>query len=139
MAVPWPRKLDCLPSTTGVSSSCLGHSIWGSWWVNLSLVSYSSRFLPFSPATNFIRSTSPTHLMHNEQRAVTNPTSYLLYVIPFYGTCYCEYSNFQHCHIFKYPYTWLFLFLSKYAVYIFSLKLSPKQGAAYTCVWPIHA
>ena len=38
---------------------------------------------------------------HNEQRALTIPTSHC-------NTCYHELRNLQHCHIFRYPYSWFF-------------------------------
>ena len=51
------------PPTAGVSSSHLGPSMWVSWWTKRGLGRFFSRFLPFSPTTNFIPPFSP-HSSH---------------------------------------------------------------------------
>ena len=53
-----------LPSTAGVSSSSLRHSMWVSWWTKQSLGRFFSVFLLFSPTTNFIPPFLHTHLIH---------------------------------------------------------------------------
>ena len=40
--------------TAGVPNSLFGHSMWVSWWAKLKLGMFFSRFLSFSPTTNFI-------------------------------------------------------------------------------------
>ena len=52
------------PSTTGVPSSRLGHSMWVSWWTKRSLGRFLLGVLPFSLTTNFIPPFLHTHLIH---------------------------------------------------------------------------
>ena len=52
------------PPTAGVPSSRLGHSMWVSWWTIRGLVRFFSRFLQFSPSTNFVPPFLHTHLIH---------------------------------------------------------------------------
>ena len=51
------------PPIAGVPISRLGHSMWVSWWTKRSLGRLFSRFLSFSPATNFIPLFLHTHLI----------------------------------------------------------------------------
>ena len=52
------------PPTAGVPSSCLGPSMWVSWWTKQGLGRFFTGFLPFSPTTNFIPPFLHPHLIH---------------------------------------------------------------------------
>ena len=52
------------PSTAGVPSSRLGHSMWVSWWTKRGMGRFFTGFLPFSPTTKFIPPFLHTHLIH---------------------------------------------------------------------------
>ena len=51
------------PTTAGVPSSILGHSMCVSWWTKRGLGRFFPGFLPFSPTTNFIPPLLHTHLI----------------------------------------------------------------------------
>ena len=58
------QEIRSSPSTAGVPSSRLGHSMWVLWWTRLSLGTFFSAFLPVSIATNLIPPFTHTHLIH---------------------------------------------------------------------------
>ena len=52
------------PTTAGVQSSRLGHSMWISWWTKRRLDSFFSGYPPFSPVTKFIPPFPHTHFIN---------------------------------------------------------------------------
>ena len=52
------------PPTAGDPSSRLGPFTWISWWTKRGLGRFFTRFLPFSPTTNFIPPFLHTPLIH---------------------------------------------------------------------------
>ena len=58
------QAVRCSPPTAGVPSSCLGHSMWVSWWTKRGLGRFFTGFLQFFPSTNFIPPFLHTHLIH---------------------------------------------------------------------------
>ena len=62
-----------LPPSAGVPSLRLIHSTWVLWWKKRRLGRFFSRFLQFSPATNFIPPFLDTHLIHFVSFNFTRP------------------------------------------------------------------